>query len=165
MGYIAIRMIKIAATIQTYDIHLDILIYLNPRLQLEVYISFEPFNRRPIYSMGLSYSLDSLSSERARPMYSIFRRVRGTEEARSLDRRLIIINWILSFENLALSNVAGELSSKWAGPYFRRLSRALDNPSSGWAFAIRSKICRGGGFYFLRIWKSTKMVEKLAAWA
>lgn len=59
MRYVDICMIKTAATIQTYEFYLDILIYLNPRLQLEVYISFEPFNRRPIYSMGLLLEVQS----------------------------------------------------------------------------------------------------------
>ena len=40
-----------------------------------------------IHSMGLSHSLDNLSSERARPLYSTKNRVNGTE-AQTLDKRL-----------------------------------------------------------------------------
>ena len=114
-----------------------------------------------IHSMGLSHSLDNLSSEQARPMYSTKIEWMGQRPKRSTSdwdlglltkfssllhkifksRQLFSIiillphglNWIISFEILDLSNVADKLSSKWAGPYTRRLSRSLFNPSSKWA--------------------------------
>lgn len=120
----------------------------------------KPSTRRPIYLMGQrpvcsrgNYDMGlptklSLSLHRFvkfRQLMSITIWLPHTRPKIRVAKLLIIINLIMLFDNLAFSCLADKLSSKWAGPNIRRLSRSFDNLLSEWTCPIHSTSCRVKG--------------------